>query len=98
MAETKKVKELKVVEILDAFLASLHPTKLEKERAEARLEICKACENYSDSVPRVCKNCGCFISKKIYSRADSPCPENRWSEPDKNYLDEVDKIKKTSLV
>ena len=46
------------------------------EDYEKRIEICRACQDFDDSLCR-CKVCGCLM--KIKARLKSTkCPKNKW--------------------
>jgi len=46
------------------------------EKAKARLDICAACEFFSEGR---CSKCGCFMNKKVHLDA-SQCPMNKWED------------------
>lgn len=48
-----------------------------EETKNARLEICKSCEFFNESLYQ-CKQCGCFLNIKA-SWATEKCPLDKWS-------------------
>lgn len=70
----------KLIEIVTAWGNSLNPTKEQTGKAKQRYEICIDCPAFkSFSGVEYCNECGCPISKKIYSNENS-CPLNKWKE------------------
>jgi len=51
--------------------------QVDDKTKEARLEICKSCEFYEDSLIR-CNQCGCFLLIKA-AWASENCPLQKWS-------------------
>ena len=61
----------------DPFLRIAPPYKytlLDAESAKARLDICKACENYDDGR---CILCNCNMKKKVYLK-EASCGDHKW--------------------
>jgi len=50
---------------------------LDKPEAQARYDICKACEFFRPSLA-TCEKCGCFMKAKV-KLASAKCPEGKWS-------------------
>jgi hypothetical protein len=50
---------------------------MEKDFAEERLAICKACEHFSKK--NTCKRCGCLMSVKV-NLPGSECPIKKWTK------------------
>jgi formamidopyrimidine-DNA glycosylase len=48
-----------------------------EEEQTRRMEICKACDQYSQEDER-CRKCGCFLKQKT-SLTSSKCPLNKWN-------------------
>jgi hypothetical protein len=53
------------------------PTVAPRAVAAERLEICKACDRYTDK--RTCELCQCFMPLKT-TMANMKCPLDKWSE------------------
>lgn len=49
--------------------------RVKQEIADARMEICKGCDQYGDGVK--CKACGCPFKKKL-TDAKEVCPLGKW--------------------
>ena len=87
--------------IITAWIKAHNPTKEESELAMDRLKICETCPAKKEFIKNVelsvvCKECGCPITKKIYTDIYNACPLEKWEEVDKKYFPEQ-KIKKTLL-
>jgi rRNA maturation protein Nop10 len=51
--------------------------RVETAVAEARLELCKACDRYL-SLTHQCKECGCIMNAKV-KLPNAFCPLQKWS-------------------
>ena len=81
----------KISQIVEAWAISYNPTDKQKELANKRLEICAGCPFMkqvlgNDKMPFACDQCGCPISKKIFTNSADACPMHNWSEIDKDYF------------
>ena len=90
-------------EIIDAWIAAGHekPDSDRSKLAEARMEYCQKCPNLKEILKnsvniRFCGQCGCPISKKIFSRYENSCPLRKWT-CDLDYFHKNNK-KPTSLI
>jgi hypothetical protein len=88
----------KISKIATAWIAAANPTQAQKELAEKRYEICNGCEHKKVitkklKIGEVCGECGCFLSKKIFTQEFDACPKNKWIEVETLYF----KSKKTIL-
>jgi hypothetical protein len=45
--------------------------------AQARYDICKACEHFNN-ILYTCKQCGCFMKMKVKFQ-NSSCPIGKWT-------------------
>ena len=73
---------LKFVEIAKAWLAAANPTPEQQALADNRISICNECPHrkYTKQFDiHVCGQCGCPLSKKIFSPINS-CPDKRWKQ------------------
>jgi hypothetical protein len=75
------------------MLKLLQPYIATKEEAEARMEICRACDSFSKGL-KTCGQCGCFMPAKTKLRAVA-CPLNKWKsisfhKDDSHYSDDED--------
>jgi hypothetical protein len=80
-----------LIEIAQAWITAANPTELQKKIAKERYTICLNCEHYRKSRPithdEYCADCGCPLSKKIFSAKYSACQLGNWEIVDKNYSD-----------
>jgi hypothetical protein len=68
----------KIEEIFKAWQISYNPTSLQGELAIKRMEICDTCD-YKRNNPIIhCGECGCLLSKKIYTPVIGGCPRGKW--------------------
>jgi hypothetical protein len=77
------------VKIAKAWIASYNPNDNELSIAKERYEICNECPSKIKSTLSFykCKECGCPISKKIFSPEFNDCPLGKWEDVDsKNFL------------
>lgn len=80
-------------EIIKAWITSFNPTEDEEKMAMGRKEICEQCPSNKKVLKKrgwtaLCKECGCPISKKIYTKTYNPCPLGKWSEIDNTFFEE----------
>ena len=76
---------LKIVEIAKAWVAAANPTPEQQEIAEYRASVCDACPKkaYTPQIDLYyCSECGCPLSKKIFSPKPGPeaCPLAKWEK------------------
>lgn len=72
-------------EIIDAWAQSYSPDVDRKKLAELRYDICRGCEHFGKRFlinDEYCKECGCPISKKVFSKKFNACPLKKWEETD----------------
>jgi ribosomal protein L37E len=70
----------KLVEITKAWIIAANPSPEEKRKALYRSQKCDDCpsKSYNNHLKfEYCNECGCPLSKKIYSPVNS-CPLNKW--------------------
>jgi hypothetical protein len=68
----------KIEEIFKAWKISYNPDNLQSELAIKRMEICDICDSKRDNPVIHCNECGCLLSKKIYSPVIRACPKGKW--------------------
>jgi len=78
-------------QIITAWITSIKPSADQKQMAEKRKEICSVCPSKKDIFKEkewssVCSECGCPISKKIFTTEYNPCPLKKWGEVDDLYF------------
>lgn len=78
---------LNIYEIFEAWSISFKPTELQKKIALDRFNVCNSCEFKREILKSrrwslVCGECGCPISKKIYSQVPNACPKKYWKDVD----------------
>ena len=86
------------LKIAKAWIASYNPTDKQTLIAEARHKICNECPSNVKSalLGYKCNECGCPISKKIFSDVYNDCPLEKWELVDVNYFPPIQKT--TSLI
>lgn len=92
---------INIKEIIDAWRVSFSPTQNQLNKSIERGKVCEVCPSKKVitkklKVATVCGECGCPISKKIFSLEHNPCPLKKWEEIDKEYKTE-EKINKTFI-
>lgn len=80
-----------IKEIIDAWVISFNPNEHQINKSIDRGKICDVCPSKkiitkSFKLATVCGECGCPISKKIFSAEFNPCPLKKWEEVDKKYI------------
>jgi hypothetical protein len=79
--------EINLRKIAKAWFTAANPTPKQRELAEKRLDICNSCDKKkSVASVVVCGECGCPISKKIFTMEDDSCPLNKWKEVEADYF------------
>lgn len=73
--------------IIESWIAAANPTELQLEIAEKRHSICDVCPSKKTITQKlkigvVCGECGCPITKKIFSPNFNECPLRKWEEVD----------------
>ena len=82
------------VEIVKAWITSFNPSEDEERMSLARKKICDECPSKASILKRkgwatICKECGCPISKKIYTKTYNPCPLGKWAEVDDMFFEDT---------
>lgn len=87
-----------IFEIVNAWVTSMNPTDDVKNLAYKRLDICNSCE-YNVEIfkhkqwSRVCSDCGCPLSKKIFSnKTKDACGLNKWEKVDNDFNSKKNKL------
>ncbi len=80
-------------EIVKAWITSFNPSTDEKNMALARKKVCDECPSNKEVLKKrgwtsICKECGCPISKKIYTKSYNPCPLEKWLEVDDMFFED----------
>ena len=81
---------INVKEIIDAWTISYKPTENQLNKSIERGKICETCPSRKIITKKfklatICGECGCPISKKIFSPEYNPCPLKKWEEIDRKY-------------
>ena len=84
---------MNVIEIINAWKIANNPTPKQEELAELRGKICDGCPSKKVLTKKlklatICGECGCPISKKIFTPKFNPCPLKKWKEVDALYIEE----------
>jgi len=75
----------KISEIFKAWVAAANPTPEEQALAKYRASVCDSCEEktyFSATNLFICGECGCPLSKKVFSPKPGPeaCPLAKWEK------------------
>lgn len=81
---------INIKDILDSWITSFNPTDGEISRANDRYDVCSNCPSRQELIRNkkwtlICGECGCPLSKKIYSSVTNPCPLKKWEDVDKKH-------------
>jgi hypothetical protein len=76
------------LKIAKAWITAYNPTEKQTLIAEERHKICNECPSNVKSVLMgyKCDECGCPISKKIFSDQFNDCPLKKWESVDSLYF------------
>jgi len=90
-------------EIFEAWKRSFNPTPIQEELAQKRLDVCLGCDYRREVLNGIkwsayCGDCGCPISKKVFSKLYNPCTQKKWGDVDVLYLDKVITKDENSLI
>jgi hypothetical protein len=82
--------DLNFKKIYNAWITSYFPNESQKLLAEKRNEICEICPSRKVltnllELGVVCGECGCPLTKKIFSIDFNDCPLKKWEEVDTTY-------------
>lgn len=89
--------------IISAWKIARNPTRTQLALAEKRSKICETCPSKKTITKKlgdigiICGECGCPLSKKIFSPKNKECPLNKWDDVEAEYFPKlhVEKTKKT---
>lgn len=92
--------------IIEAWKIANKPSEKQSELAYLRAKICDKCPSKKEIIKNkkwsaVCSECGCPISKKVFTNQENPCPLKKWKNVDKLYFAEgsiFEQKKKKSLL
>ena len=76
------------LEIINAWKIAYNPTPRQLKLANLRGEVCNSCPSKQVitknlEIGTICGECGCPLSKKIFSPKYNTCPLKKWEEIDK---------------
>ena len=82
--------DLNFKKIYKAWVTSYFPNEKQKLLAEKRNEICETCPSRKVLTDKlklgvICGECGCPLTKKIFSNDFNDCPLKKWEEVDTMY-------------
>jgi len=92
----------KFKEIISAWVIAKNPTTEQKTLAENRYNICDTCPSKKTITSKLkigiaCGECGCPITKKIFTPEFNACPLKKWEEVDSKFHPPTQKKVKTFL-
>jgi len=93
---------LKAEEIFTAWIRAIRPSDKHTKLAKDRYVICESCPSRTEIIKNqswslVCGECGCPLSKKVYSPVPNACPKKLWANVDKKHGLNLEEKKKESL-
>jgi ribosomal protein L37AE/L43A len=94
----------KVKEIAESWIIAVNPTDKQMELATDRYEICQNCPSLKKALARTkleyfqCGECGCPISKKIFSPNWNACPLEKWKTIENKFFDLKEKSKNKTII
>ena len=78
---------MNIKEIIEAWAIANNPTPPQKKLANLRGEVCEVCPSKKKKLTvTICKECGCPVSKKVFTNSFNPCPLKKWEEVDKPFF------------
>lgn len=78
---------MNIKEIIEAWKIAHNPTEVQEKLAELRGNICNECPSKKTTLGvTYCDDCGCVISKKIFTNSFNPCPLSKWEVVDKPFF------------
>jgi hypothetical protein len=77
--------------ISQSWFDSYFGTNEQKLLAQERLKVCDTCPSREELFKNknwsvICGECGCPLSKKIFSKKIKECPLDKWKEVDSNSI------------
>ena len=87
----------KIEEIFKAWKIAYKPNELESGLAIKRMEICNICDSKKDTPFIHCGECGCILSKKIYSPTIGACPRGKWVAAEMKWQSDINRKKYDNL-
>jgi hypothetical protein len=79
-----------IIEIATAWIIANNPTPEQKELAEKRYSVCLSCTYRKTRMithDEFCGDCGCPLSKKIFSDKFDACTQHKWLDVESEYVD-----------
>ena len=73
---------MNLIEIAKAWIAAAHPTPEQQKTADTRIATCNECPSATFTSHlniHVCGECGCPLSKKIFTTNKEGCPLKKWT-------------------
>lgn len=90
-----------VSEIIEAWAASYTKDPQRQKLAELRYQVCRGCEHFGKRPilgDEYCKDCGCPIDKKVFSKRFNACPLKKWEDVDKSHQIETSQKSGNTLI
>lgn len=79
---------MNIVEILKSWAIAYDPSEEQSQLAAKRIEICNLCDAKKTEPVIYCGDCGCPLSKKVFTPYMNRCPRGKWDEVDRKYFEE----------
>ena len=94
----------KIKEIAESWIIASNPSDEEMKLATGRYEICQSCSSLKKALSKTkleyfqCGECGCPISKKIFSPNWNACPLSKWVSIENEYFNIKEKPKNKTFI
>jgi ribosomal protein L37E len=76
-----------IKKVWKAWVTSYRPTQQQSNLAVKRVLICNRCPSMAKYLNiDICSECGCPISKKVFTNEYNACPLKKWGNIDKEYF------------
>ena len=90
-----------IKEIALAWIIATNPTEEQKKLSLERYNICLKCEHFKPTRlithDEHCGDCGCPLSKKIFSPEHDACGLHKWLDVEDIHFGKITKKKKTLI-
>jgi hypothetical protein len=78
---------MNIVEIFKSWAIAYDPSEEQSQLAAKRIEICNSCDAKKTEPVIYCGDCGCPLSKKVFTPYMNRCPRGKWDEVDRVYFE-----------
>lgn len=75
-----------IIEIFKSWSIAYDPNEKQVELAAIRMKICDGCDAKKTSPVIHCSDCGCPLSKKVFTPYMHRCPRGKWNDEEVKYF------------